>query len=355
MERSVKNIIRKTGVALIVILCAYGFLCMQSASREDPEGFITGHIENHPYISPTPGEITIVASSPWVTANPVSQKQLQDIRDCGFNTVLSLTDVKQFRRVAPMLEKAGLKAIVGFGDFTNERGKALIDTMRHNPVIGGWRLSDEPKEVDFAGLQKWYDNICAADPDHMCYVNMVGPEGGKRFFGDCPDYVAFLSKFQEMFHPSVWSYDLYPIYEKGGRLYVNYDQFYESLEIFSHISEVTRRPFWAYCQSMAFTNGTITKPAANLGYLSFEAMSALGYGAKGLVYWTYCLRKSGDKERYLSALVDLDYKKSPAWYAARQLNGEIKALESFLLNAKYIGTRHTGQNIPAAWIPLSGA
>ena len=98
---------------------------------------------------------------------------------------------------------------------------------------------------------------------------------------------------------------------------------------------------------MAFANSFVEKPAANLAYLSFEAFSALGYGAKGLVYWTYCLRESNDREKYFSALVDLNFNKSVAWYAAQQVNQEIKALTDVFLNTEYEETWHTGQIIPS--------
>lgn len=301
--------------------------------------------DNAPYLSPTPGEIPIVASSPWVWGKVPAANDLEGIKECGFNCVLSFATVSYFKKVEPLLERTGLKAIMGFPEFDSDSGIRIIDSLKRNPVIGGWRVTDEPNEKDFSMIYKRYAQIEKADPDHMAYINLVGP-GNKSFYGDCPDYYSFIMEFQEVFHPAVLSYDLYPVSIKDRKVKVDYARFYEAFETYSKISAMIGRPFWAYSQTMAFSNSFVERPAANLAYLSFEAFSALGYGAKGLVYWTYCLRESNENEKFYSALVDLNFKKSDAWYAARQVNMEIKTLKEVFLNTTYEETWHTGLTIP---------
>lgn len=300
---------------------------------------------NFPYINPTPGEIPIIASSPWVANRMSSLSELKDIKSCGFNTVLSLTSLSHFNRVEPMLNEAGLKAIIGLPQFSSVEGLEIIKTLKQSPVIGGWRLSDEPKTVDFGTLRKLYDEAWRMDSTHMPYINLVGSGGGKSYFGEGGTYDTYLKQFQKDFRPGVWSYDLYPISIKDKKIKVNYSSFYNDLETYSQLSKTTKRPFWAYCQSMAYSSPHHERPAATVSTLSFEAFSALGYGAKGLVYWTYCLRKSNERETFKSALVDMNCKKTKAWYAAQQVNGEIRALNEVFMTTHCIDTWHTGGNI----------
>ncbi len=340
---------KRYGSAILVLLAIFlnVYAGINSGDpTELPKPLSDSIIVNRPYISPTPGEIPVIASSPWVDGHPTSVEALSEVRDCGFNAILSYTTLYFFNKSWRMIEEAGLKAIIGFPEFDTPAGAGIIDTLKNNPVIGAWRIADEPREINFGKLSEACREIEKVDTTHICYINLVGSEAKEYFLGSSADYQDFLNRFQSFFHPAVWSYDYYPITKIKGKVKVNYHDFYESLEMFSKMSVLTQRPFWAYCQSMAFSYKGVEKPVANLATLSFEAFSALGYGAKGIVYWTYCQRPSNDTE-FLSALKNLDGEKTPAWYDARQVNGEIKALNDVLLNANYIETRHTGSDLPS--------
>lgn len=339
----------RSDLASLILLLLLVILHAENGSSQltsqSLETLSSSNLVNQPYISPTPGQFPIIASSPWVDGRPTSVEDLSQVKDCGFNAILSYVSLPYFIKAAPLLQEAGLKAIVGFPEFATPAGPSIVDTLKHNPVIGAWRFSDEPREINFDNLAPLCRNIEVADTAHMAYINLVGSEAKEYFLGSCPDFPAFINEFQKDFKPGVWSYDLYPITKRDGKISVAYQNFYESLEIFSKISSLTQRPFWAYCQSMAFSHGGVEKPAANLAYLSFEAMSAIGYGAKGLVYWTYYQRPSNETT-FISALKNLDGEITPAWYAARQLNLEIQALSPILLNASHTGTWHSGNQIP---------
>ena len=75
---------------------------------------------------------------------------------------------------------------------------------------------------------------------------------------------------------------------------------------------------------MAFKASWIECPPAKEEYLRFEAFSALGYGAQGIVYWTLGQRKSSPHETYTTALINLKGEKTAAWYVAKKVNLENK-------------------------------
>lgn len=150
--------------------------------------------------------------------------------------------------------------------------------------------------------------------------------------------------------------------------------FYGQLERFSRISYLTDRPFYAYCESMAYLHvetlpvkeedknkdkdkedkgrklnweKASLRPMASVPTLRFQTFSPLGYGGQGLTFWTYLLRpQSGiiDGETYLSALANEygdvnDYNRS-SWEAARQVIKEIRKYEDVFLGAKLVRCSH---------------
>ena len=187
--------------------------------------------ENYPYINPVPGEIAIIASSPWIGKKVPAAEEMRAIRECGFNCVLSLATVSYFKKVEPLMKEVGLKAIMGFPEFEQDSGRDVVNLLKGSEVIGGWRVTDEPNEKDFGQIFKRYENIVQADTNHLAYINLVGP-GNPSFYGDCSDYNSFLMKYQQVFHPSVLSYDMYPVSIKDGKIKVDYYRFYEALETY---------------------------------------------------------------------------------------------------------------------------
>lgn len=290
---------------------------------------------------PTPGVITVVASTPVSDGVTPEQYMFDDIKKCGFNVIICNADKESMDTIFQYAENAGLKVMPASIKLRDDRCVEFVESLKNNPAIVGWDFVDEPQIKDLKKLGKYYKMLRSAAPDKLVYINLIGAEI-KKFTGESPSLAAYLDTIQRYFAPDVWSYDLYPISVKNGKVTVAGERFYMDLEIFSRKSKETKRPFWAYCQSMAFKNSVIERPAANLSYLRFEAFSALAYGAQGIVYWTYGQRKSTDIEKYFSALVNCPYKKTSAWEAARQVNSEIAKYNDVFYNSILMECYHTG-------------
>lgn len=302
-------------------------------------------VKNLPYINPTPGEITIVGSSPLPPDVEPTSEAFKVFTDCGFNVGMLTGNLQQCNKYFSLIEDIDLKLMVE--NVAIRTGGNFIDyvkSLKQQPKLAGWKFVDEPLFKDLNTLQNNYFKLWEQDSTHLIYINLVGAQI-KAYTGDTPNYREYLKLMQKVFHPAVWSYDLYPFSIKEKRLKVAYDVFYSDLEMFRDISKQTGRPFWAYCQSMAFKNSVLERPAANEAYLRFEAFSALAYGAQGIVYWTYAQRKSTENETYYSALVDLKGKKYPAWYAAQKVNNEIKKFNDVFYNCEVMDCRHTGKTL----------
>lgn len=368
--------------------------------------------ENLPYYSPAPeGEFPIVGSTLAYNKSGdydiVEEKDMRIFNSCGFNVVLknSLSfgggkdnegnqipayfeeSLKNAEKIKDG-QKICLRMIIG-NSYFGSKDSSHLNWLDKYYSFGGIFLKDEPKMDEITATCKSgmteeacskllisrYDKIKDNYKDKLIYINLVGgPVGNFMEVDDAnpqKSYRDYVEAFQDNFKPSFFCYDLYPITEVSrlfyegtnvslskydgkseGQVEVGYSQFYTDLELFNRMSQGSGRPFWAFCESMSYINlgnSALYRPVALEQYLRFEAFSAIAYGAKGIAYWTYGMRRNGidDKtnkvtESYISALLDRRDRKTASWYYAQKVNAEIKKYGTLLMNAEFIECRHTG-------------
>lgn len=284
--------------------------------------------------------IAIVAWAPCVDNDNPSADDFEGLRECGFNTALIHGDADMVDVACGYAESAGLRLIAGGTFLINPHKNEEFWKLKDRDVIHGWYLVDEPRYDRLKAYKRYNDSIRKITPDKLVYINLIGTLN-PAVTGRCKSIPEYFDTIQSLFNPQIWSYDYYPVSLKDRVVRVDYERFYSDLEIFSKRSRDTGRPFWAFCQSMAFRNERVERPAATLPFLRFEAFSALAYGARGIVYWTYAQRVS-KTEDFLSALVDTNGKRMPAWYAAKQVNEEIRLFNDIFINSSLVEYTHTG-------------
>lgn len=303
---------------------------------------------------PTPGEISIVASTPIPQGVTSSRQSYLDLIECGFNLGMEAGTIEYFKREFELLKGLNFKYLIQNGDLNSSKRALFIDAFKDEPNFAGWKLWDEPHYDDLNTVAEKYKALYDAYPQKLIYVNQAGVVN-KWFTGPYTNFLEFLDYFNNLIHPEIWSYDYYPIIRKDGKLICQSEPFYFAFETFSEQSKKTGKPFWAYCESMAYDGSSSSMPVATEAYLRFEAFSALAYGAQGIVYWTYGQRKPNASENYKSALVNLNGKKSTSWFAAQKVNREIKKFNDVFYGCKILMVRHTGDKIYKGTKKLSGA
>ena len=318
--------------ALIILIVSFSLPLFSQQERYN----------NQIFNNPTPGEISIVAIEPVPHDVTPTIEAFQDVISCGFNLVTGRGPITYFKNIFSLLGDLKLKYLISNPSFIDQSvRKSYITAFQNNPHLGGWLLKDEPEYSTFDNLSQQYKAFYKEDPKHLVYVNLVGSIS-KNFTGDCKTVKDYINLFQNKFSPALWSYDYYPFIIRKGKLEVLYDQFYNDLEDFSFIAKKTSRPFWAFCESMAYETKSYSRPKATEPYLKFAAYNALAYGAQGIVYWAYSLRKPNDIEKYTSALVDFNLKKTKAWYAAQKVNQQIKKFNYVFYQCSVKEVKHTG-------------
>lgn len=324
----------------IILITCYILICFTACSQTDKTPLIR---KNYP--NPTPGEITILASTPIPDGMLPTRDAYEDLIDCGFNVALTDGNKVEVCKQFSMIRGLDLKFLLTNSRLRSENYMDYITAFKDEPQLAGWRLVDEPRFNQLKELKEAYKRLMEADSTHLIYINLVGANIAK-FSGPSKTYKDYLNLINSTFKPKLWSYDLYPFAIRNGELKIGYDTFYSDLELFRDMQNETGYPFWAYCQSMAFKNNAVERPAATLPFLRFEAFSALAYGAQGLVYWTYGQRYSSEYEEYFSALINLDGTKSKAWYDAQKVNREIKKFNNVFYQCMVKEVFHTGEIYP---------
>lgn len=350
--RKIMNLSSLVGLMLFVSFSVSLMLSTVNDVRADTPSRDLKAFSRMPVTTPTPGEFPIVASTVCNDLSGPRPGELDGVKECGFNVCMDFfANEERFEKLLKYMDGTGLKLLLQAQCFRyDERDKderwrkklpEFINKFKDNPQVAGWKFSDEPLWEQLADLKKRYDLLLATDSTHFTYINLVG-EISKPHTGPCSSLGEYLDALQNVFNMDVWSSDSYPIWIRNGQLMVLYEVFYTDLATFAKKAKETGIPMWAYCESMALTTRHHDLPAATEPYLTFEAFSALGYGAQGIVYWTYWQRSSSPTETYTSALVDLDGNKTPAWYAAQSVNRQISALTPVFLGAEMVEVRHTG-------------
>lgn len=333
----------------IFIIFAFTFLCSVCSFGQKYAGG-----SNFPYHNPTPGEITIMAISPLPDGMEPDLQAFQNVVDCGFNLVSSLGSVEYFKKVFSILGDLKLKYLISNPQFVNKDiRESYITEFNGDPHLGGWKLVDEPFFNTWQELSQQYKMFNREDNSYLVYINLIGKVYNK--YPEAKNMSEYLGVYQRLFTPSLFSYDFYPVITRNGKITIEYDQFYSDLEDFSSVSKKYDRPFWAYCECMSYTTDTYSRPTPTEEYFKFEAYNALAYGAQGIVYWSYGLRKPAGGETYQSALVDLKGKKSKAWFGARSVNYEIKRFNDVFYQCDVKEVRHTGDKIYTGTKKLSGS
>ncbi|MCH5238148.1 MAG: beta-galactosidase [Muribaculaceae bacterium] len=330
---------------LTLLLLVFGFMMLFA------EKYQSG--SNHPFINPTPGEITIMACTPIPHGLKSTRKDYEDLIECGFNLGTEALSMDQYEREFEIIGDLDFKYMIYSSFFFSDKMNEVVKRFQNNPYVGGWSFKDEPNYADLKKVKFYYDKLYESGGSKLIFMNLLGGLSSKGT-GPAKSYLDYLKVIQKNFKPEVWSFDLYPVFLRNGKIDIAYDIFFEDLEAMHAMSKMTDRPFWFFCQSMAFRVPAFERPAATEAYLRFANFSALAYGAQGILYWTYGMRNSNESETYLSALVNLDGKKTPAWYAAKKVNAEIKKFNDIFYQSNILEVKHTGSKVYRTTKKLSG-
>lgn len=340
------------------------------------------------YIDPYPGQFPIYAftSVSFETVdNPdgmrgwetLMQKKYKDLWEAGFNMTegcafpgvdrAALFPDQTINTSEPidLFEGTELKMILRAGlDNPSER-EEVISKAKSSPRLAGYCVKDEPHCVHFDAMKSKLNAIRDLDNTHLLYGNLLHVDTRPGDIG-ATSYDDYVDRYINETNMGFLSYDFYAVRQldntetSTAENTILMPNFFENLEIISKFAKAYDTKFWAFTRAMSSVwhtgassvSGTYNYkyPAPTEDHMRVQAFSALMYGAQGLQYWPY-MSCDGCED----APITRDGTKNPAWYYAKAINTDVKALTWVFLGAEMLRVGHTNAETPKGCLRLTKA
>ena len=217
---------------------------------------------------------------------------------------------------------------------------AIISEYGKHPALGAYFIADEPVPSAFPQLAAVNQHLLARDPKHLPLINLFPNYAPEWALGPYEQYV---EKFVTTVKPRLLSFDHYALTTDGKLRSI----YFENLEIIRRQSLKHDVPFGFIFQLTA--HGGYRDPSEE--ELRWQVNTALAYGAKALLYFTYWSPSDVPLFKSSVAIIDSQGNRSPHYERVKRINAEIKAWSPTLMKLKSTAVYHTGE-LPRATIAL---
>lgn len=291
------------------------------------------------YKNPTGDEFPILAWFSILGDSNLVNHRYQELHDAGFNISFSIfSNATSLAKGLEACRGTGVKIMAHCYEMETNTAE-IVNRFKNDENLCGWFLRDEPKADGFAELRRFRDRIASADTTHLLYLNLfpsiVSPADLLT-----KSYEDYVQRFVDEVALPLVSYDFYPIVDDGKSIFCR-DTFFENLDTVRIVARRNGLPFWAFCLSTA--HGAY--PVPTTGFMSFEAFSALAYGAQGIQYFTYWT-PLGTEWDFHAAPIDENLNRTDVYYRIRDINRQIQSQAWVFLGAEVIEIGHTGATLP---------
>lgn len=188
-------------------------------------------------------------------------------------------------------------------------------------------IFDEPNAVYYDWMKGVTERYQEKFSDRLIYFNLhpFAP-GGPSYGHGAANYREYIAQYIEKINTDYISFDIYPFNNQFPGMHPN---FLENLDVVASACRETGRDFWLISQAGA--TGMARK--MNEYQLSWQMYTALAYGAKTIIHacYTPCWWEDG------TSLVNLDGTYTDLWYAAKNLNAEVKGLSDVYMQYDSLG------------------
>ncbi|HOX40500.1 MAG TPA: hypothetical protein PL033_21180 [Candidatus Brocadiia bacterium] len=243
----------------------------------------------------------------------------KEIADANFTVVLggfgAGTPDKVKQQIA-LCEKYGLKAVVA-------RAGLTPDQLPESPAVWGYMIRDEPNSKDFPDLRNTVDEIRAARPGRLSYINLFPNYANEQQLGT-KTYDEHVKRFVDEVDVDVLSMDHYPIFkpDADGR-----KGYCENLDVMRKYSLEKAIPFWNFFNVMPF--GPHTDPTE--AQIKWQIYTSIAYGAKGILYFCYWTPGGGEFPKG-GAIITAEGLLTRHYEQAKRINCAVKNMGPTLMN-----------------------
>lgn len=300
----------------------------------------------HSYSNPANGEFPILGWSAIRGMDNQIPERYHEMRECGFNLSLPLTDsISEIIAALDASRGSGVYIVAGSEELYSNP-EMTVPMIKDHPQLAGYFLKDEPKYHQYPELAELVARIRKCDDSKLLYMNLF-PTYARGEIAAIDDYDEYVDCYIRSLKTGFLSFDHYSItYDSLGNT-IQTPDYYENLEIISHHARMSSIPFWAFALSTAH----YSFPNATRSHLRHQMFSNLAYGAQSVQYFTYWqFAGLGDSQ---DVPITNDGKRGTVWWHIRDLNREIQSLAPVFLGCEVIDVAHTGTSIPNGTHPLA--
>jgi hypothetical protein len=278
--------------------------------------------------------------------------QYAEVAECNFTHAMYPVNggsPEQNKAILDACEKHGLKYIPYDGrvlahapsdpQFTKNLD-AIVAEYANHPALAGYFIADEPGPGAFPQLAAVNQYLLKKDPNRLPFINLLPNYVDEGYIGG--PYEKHLDQFCSIVKPKLLCYDHYALFEKVER-----DNYFANME-------AIRRNALKYDAAMGFIfqctpHGTYRDTSET--DLRWQVNTALAYGCKALLYFTYFTPTDADSN-FHNGILDAKGNRTPHFAMAKAINAELKNLSGTLSKLTSKAVYHTGP-IPAGCTALA--
>ncbi len=268
---------------------------------------------------------------------PPGEEQFAEIAEANFNVAMCGGG----KTALDLAEKNGLKVLLrdrritakNFRQDGFEEGlDGVVADYEDHPALWGYFVTDEPNASQFENLAAINRYLLKKDPEHVPFINLFPTYASQKQLGN-PTYEEHVASFIETVRPRLLSYDHYALIGDGLR-----PDYFENMEIIRQQALEHKIPFNFILLSVP--HFSYRDPTD--GDLRWQVNTALVYGARGIMYFTYS--SLPDTEHYRGwgdAIIARDGSRTPKYGHVKEINGELKRVAPTLMRLTSTAVYHT--------------
>ena len=210
---------------------------------------------------------------------------------------------------------------------------AVVAEYASHPALGGYFLGDEPSPDAFRTLGAVNQYLLERDPKRLPFINLYPNHAPEWALGGT--YEQHVEKYLTTVKPRLLSFDHYALITDGTLRPI----YFENLEIIRRQALKHNVPF-----------GFIFQVTPHFSYrdpsedeIRWQANTALVYGARALMYFTYWSPTNDPAFKTSVAIIDPKGNRSVHYEQAKRVNADVKAWAPTLMKLQSVGVYHSGK------------
>ncbi|MGB9619779.1 MAG: N-acetylmuramoyl-L-alanine amidase, partial [Armatimonadota bacterium] len=279
--------------------------------------------------------------SHWCGPDEATPEKIKLAAGANFNVIMFGGTVEQNKLALDLCESEGVRALIidnrVMAKRPRERGfaanlDAVVADYGSHPALWDYFLQDEPNASDFRRLAAVNKYLLKKDPRHVPFINLFPTYATRQQLGS-PTYEQHVDEFCRVVQPRLLSCDHYALLADGER-----PDYFENLEIIRRQSIKHRVPFNYILLSVP--HGPYRDPTE--ADLRWQVNTALAYGARGLMYFTY-MTPNDPNWKFRSGIIGADGNPTAKYEQVRHINAELLRLAPTLIRLRSVAVYHTGE------------